>query len=208
MKKAAKANQNVGTLSISIPGEVQAVAGTIVEVTDSYVVLNVKRPRSSKSDRKVYSLNNVLQFFSNGEEGTVLLRGTYEEAYADITLKTTENGFFVGTNEETGEQIIAAPDTWEFILDESEEEAPKKKTPAKKAPAKKVVEEEEEEEEEDDDEVEDEEEEEEEEEEAPKKKTPAKKAPTAKKAPAKKAPAKKAEEEDDEDDEDDDDWDD
>lgn len=191
----AKAKQQLnGVLTFAVTNTLVYVEGKLVHQDSDSYVLDVKRPRSSKWERKVYPTNDVLQAYTN-EEGlaVIALRGTYEEAI-EGNLEVLEGGFAQLTNED-GETYIFAPGTWTFTAEAEEEETKSKAKPAKSKakpakskakPAKKVEAEEEEEEE-----AEDEEEEEE-----------------AK--PAKKAkPAPVEEEEDDEDEEeedDDDDW--
>ena len=202
----AKAKQQLnGVLTFSVTNTLVYIEGKLVHQDSDSYVLDVKRPRSSKWERKVYPTNDVLQAYTN-EEGlaVIALRGTYEEAI-EGNLEVLEGGFAQLTNED-GETYIFAPGTWTFTAEAEEEEAKpaksKSKSKAKAKPAKKVEAEEAEEEE-------DEDEEEEEEEEA----KPAKKAKAKKEAakPAKKAKPEPVEEEDDEEEEeedgdDDDDW--
>ena len=205
----AKAQQVVGTLTFVAKESLVITEGVFVDQGENQIVIDVKRPRSSKYDRKVFATADLLQMYVTGETVIIAQRGTYEEVYANVTVsEITENGA-ISVVDEDGNQIVCAAGTWVFVADEAEEEAPKakgKKAPAKKAPAKKVEEVEEDDEESDEDDSEEEVEEDDEDEEAPK----------AKKAPAKKAAAKPAakgkgkkvveEEEDEEDEEDDDDW--
>ena len=204
----AKAKQQLnGVLTFSVTNTLVYIEGKLVHQDSDSYVLDVKRPRSSKWERKVYPTNDVLQAYTN-EEGlaVIALRGTYEEAI-EGNLEVLEGGFAQLTNED-GETYIFAPGTWTFTAEAEEEEAKPAKSkakPAKKVEAKsaKKVEAEEAEEEEDEDEEEEEEEE----------VKPAKKAKAKKEAakPAKKAKPEPVEEEDDEEEEeedgdDDDDW--
>ena len=200
----------VGTLTFVAKESLVITEGVFVDQGENQIVIDVKRPRSSKYDRKVFATADLLQMYVTGETVIIAQRGTYEEVYANVTVsEITENGA-ISVVDEDGNQIVCAAGTWVFVADEAEEEAPKakgKKAPAKKAPAKKVEDDEESDEDDSEEEVEEDDEDEEE-------------APKAKKAPAKKAAAKPAakgkgkgkkvveEEEDDEDDseEDDDDW--
>lgn len=199
----AKAQQVVGTLTFVAKESLVITEGVFVDQGENQIVIDVKRPRSSKYDRKVFATADLLQMYVTGETVIIAQRGTYEEVYANVTVsEITENGA-ISVVDEDGNQIVCAAGTWVFVADEAEEEAPKakgKKAPAKKAPAKKV-----------EDDEEDEAEEAEEEEEAPKakgKKAPAKKAAAkpAAKGKGKKAVEEDEEEEESDDDEDDDDW--
>ena len=203
----AKAQQVVGTLTFVAKESLVITEGVFVDQGENQIVIDVKRPRSSKYDRKVFATADLLQMYVTGETVIIAQRGTYEEVYANVTVsEITENGA-ISVVDEDGNQIVCAAGTWVFVADEAEEESPKakgKKAPAKKAPAKKVEEDEEDEEDEDDEA----EEAEEAEEEAPKakgKKAPAKKAAAKPAAKGKKA-VEEDEEEESDDDEDDDDW--
>ncbi len=202
----AKAQQVVGTLTFVAKESLVITEGVFVDQGENQIVIDVKRPRSSKYDRKVFATADLLQMYVTGETVIIAQRGTYEEVYANVTVsEITENGA-ISVVDEDGNQIVCAAGTWVFVADEAEEEeAPKakgKKAPARKAPAKKV-------EDDEDDEAEESDDEDDEAEEAPKakgKKAPAKKAAAK---PAAKGKGKKAVEEDEEesdDDEDDDDW--
>ena len=194
-------SQIVGTLNFQVKDSVVFVDGILVSQDENQIVMDVKRPRSSKYDRMVFATANLLQVFISGDSVSIAQRGTFTDSYPNVTVQSVENGFIVVADED-GNQTVCAPGTWEFVAD-VEEEAPKaKKAPAAKGKkAAKVEEEEEEEEEFEDEEVDEDLEEEAEEEEKPAK---------AKKAAAKKAPAakgKKAKQaEPEEDDADDDDW--
>ena len=207
----AKAQQVVGTLTFVAKESLVITEGVFVDQGENQIVIDVKRPRSSKYDRKVFATADLLQMYVTGETVIIAQRGAYEEVYANVTVsEITENGA-ISVVDEDGNQIVCAAGTWVFVADEAEEEAPKakgKKAPAKKAPAKKV---EDDEEDEDDSEEESDDEAEEAEEEAPKakgKKAPAKKAAAkpAAKGKGKKAVEEDEEEEESDDDEDDDDW--
>ena len=194
----AKAKQQLnGVLTFSVTNTLVYIEGKLVHQDSDSYVLDVKRPRSSKWERKVYPTNDVLQAYTN-EEGlaVIALRGTYEEAI-EGNLEVLEGGFAQLTNED-GETYIFAPGTWTFTAEAEEEEAKPAKSKAKAKPAKKVEAEEAEEEEDED---------EEEEEVKPAKKAKAKKEAAK---PAKKAKPEPVEEEDDEEEEeedgDDDDW--
>ena len=195
-------SQIVGTLNFQVKDSVVFVDGILVSQDENQIVMDVKRPRSSKYDRMVFATANLLQVFISGDSVSIAQRGTFTDSYPNVTVQSVENGFIVVADED-GNQTVCAPGTWEFVAD-VEEEAPKatKKAPAAKGKkAAKVEEEEEEEEEFEDEEVDEDLEEEAEEEEKPAK---AKKA-AAKKAPAAKGKkAKQAEPEDE--DADDDDW--
>ena len=199
----AKAKQQLnGVLTFAVTNSLVSIEGKLVHQDSDSYVLDVKRPRSSKWERKVYPTQDVLQAYTN-EEGlaVITLRGTYEEAI-EGNLEVLEGGFAQLTNED-GETYIFAPGTWTFTAEAEEEETKAKAKPAKSKakPAKKVEAEEEEEEEEESDDSE--EEEEEEEEAKPAKKAKAKKEVAKSKAkPAKKVEAEEEEEEED----DDDDW--
>ena len=181
----AKAKQQLnGVLTFAVTNSLVSIEGKLVHQDSDSYVLDVKRPRSSKWERKVYPTQDVLQAYTN-EEGlaVITLRGTYEEAI-EGNLEVLEGGFAQLTNED-GETYIFAPGTWTFTAEAEEEETKAKAKPAKK--------------------VEAEEEEEEEEEEV----KPAKKAKAKKEAakPAKKAkPEPVEEDEEEEDGDDDDDW--
>ena len=208
----AKAQQVVGTLTFVAKESLVITEGVFVDQGENQIVIDVKRPRSSKYDRKVFATADLLQMYVTGETVIIAQRGTYEEVYANVTVsEITENGA-ISVVDEDGNQIVCAAGTWVFVADEAEEEAPKakgKKAPAKKAPAKKVEDDEEDEDDSEEESDDEDDEAEEAEEEAPKakgKKAPAKKAAAK---PAAKGKGKKAVEEDEEesdDDEDDDDW--
>ena len=208
----AKAQQVVGTLTFVAKESLVITEGVFVDQGENQIVIDVKRPRSSKYDRKVFATADLLQMYVTGETVIIAQRGTYEEVYANVTVsEITENGA-ISVVDEDGNQIVCAAGTWVFVADEAEE-APKakgKKAPAKKAPTKKVEDDEEDEDDSEEESDDEDDEAEEAEEEAPKakgKKAPAKKAAAK---PAAKGKGKKAVEEDEEeesdDDEDDDDW--
>ena len=174
------------------------VDGILVSQDENQIVMDVKRPRSSKYDRMVFATANLLQVFISGDSVSIAQRGTFTDSYPNVTVQSVENGFIVVADED-GNQTVCAPGTWEFVAD-VEEEAPKaKKAPAAKGKKAAKVEEEEDFEDEEVDEDLEEEEAEEEEKPAKAKKAAAKKAPAAKGKKAKQA-------EPEEDDADDDDW--
>ena len=193
----AKAKQLAGVLTFAVTNSLVSIEGKLVHQDSDSYVLDVKRPRSSKWERKVYPTTDVLQAYTN-EEGlaVITMRGTYEEA-VEGNLEVLEGGFAQLTNED-GETYIFAPGTWTFTAEAAEGEAKPAKSKAK--PAKKQVE------------AEEEDEEEEAEEEAEEEVKPAKKAKAKKEAakPAKKAKPAPVEEPEDEDeeaeDDEDDDW--
>lgn len=155
----AKAQQVVGTLTFVAKESLVITEGVFVDQGENQIVIDVKRPRSSKYDRKVFATADLLQMYVTGETVIIAQRGTYEEVYANVTVsEITENGA-ISVVDEDGNQIVCAAGTWVFVADEAEEESPKakgKKAPAKKAAAKpaakgkKAVEEDEEEESDDD----------------------------------------------------------
>lgn len=202
----AKAKQQLaGVLTFAVTNSLVSIEGKLVHQDSDSYVLDVKRPRSSKWERKVYPTTDVLQAYTN-EEGlaVITLRGTYEETLeGDLTV--LEGGFAQLTNED-GETYIFAPGTWTFTAEaDAEEEAKPAKSKAKAKPAKKQVEEAEEEEDESDDS-----EEEEEEEVKPAKKAKAKKEAAKPAKKAKPAPVEEddedEEEEEEADEDEDDDW--
>ena len=196
-------SQIVGTLNFQVKDSVVFVDGILVSQDENQIVMDVKRPRSSKYDRMVFATANLLQVFISGDSVSIAQRGTFTDSYPNVTVQSVENGFIVVADED-GNQTVCAPGTWEFVAD-VEEEAPKaKKAPAAKGKKAAKVEEEEEFEDEEVDEDLEEEEAEEEEKPAKAKKAAAKKAPAAK---GKKAKQAEPEEDDaDDDDGEDDDW--
>ena len=201
----AKAKQLTGVLTFAVTNSLVYVEGKLVHQDSDHYILDVKRPRSSKWERKVYPTQDILQVYTDGEGlAGITLRGTYEETVSG-TLSVEDGGFAKLTTED-GEVYVFAPGTWTFTAEaDAEEEAKPAKSKAKAKPAKKQVEAEEEEEEADDSEEEEEEEVSEEEEEEEVK--PAKSKAKAKKEAAK--PAKKAKPapvDEDEDEDEDDDW--
>lgn len=197
----AKAKQQLaGVLTFAVTNSLVSIEGKLVHQDSDSYVLDVKRPRSSKWERKVYPTTDVLQAYTN-EEGlaVITLRGTYEESI-EGNLTVLEGGFAQLTNED-GETYIFAPGTWTFTAEVGEEEANPAKSKAKARPAKKQVEEAEEEEDESDDS-----EEEEEEEVKPAKKAKAKKEAVKSAKKAKPAPVDDEDEDEEADEDEDDDW--
>lgn len=196
MAKAKNATMT-GTLVFRVKDTLLSESGKLVLQDENRIVVDVKRPRSSKYDRKVFPTSQLLQIVSSDEDVTVSYRGEYTEEWYVVSAEVTEGGFIVAQTED-GQQLICAPGNWDFIeeVTEEEEEKPAKKAPAKAAKKPAKVEEEDEEEDEADDE--------EEEEKPAKSKSKAKKeAPKPAKGKGKKA----ADEEDDEEDDDDsDEW--
>lgn len=191
-------SQIVGTLNFQVKDSVVFVDGILVSQDENQIVMDVKRPRSSKYDRMVFATANLLQVFISGDSVSIAQRGTFTDSYPNVTVQSVENGFIVVADED-GNQTVCAPGTWEFVAD-VEEEAPKaKKAPAAKGKKAAKVEEEEDFEDEEVDEEFEEGEAEEEEKPAKANKAAAKKAPAAKGKKAKQA-------EPEEDDADDDDW--
>lgn len=197
MAKAKNATMT-GTLVFRAKDTLVSESGKLVLQDENRIVVDVKRPRSSKYDRKVFPTSQLLQIVSSDEDVTVSYRGEYTEEWYVVSAEVTEGGFIVAQTED-GQQLICAPGSWDFVEEVAEEEEEKPAKSAKKAPAKAAkkpakVEEEEEEDEEDEDE--------EEEEKPAKSKSKAKKeAPKPAKGKGKKA----ADEDDDEEDDDDDD---
>lgn len=190
-------SQIVGTLNFQVKDSVVFVDGILVSQDENQIVMDVKRPRSSKYDRMVFATANLLQVFISGDSVSIAQRGTFTDSYPNVTVQSVENGFIVVADED-GNQTVCAPGTWEFVAD-VEEEAPKAKkaTAAKGKKAAKVEEEEDFEDEEVDEDLEEEAEEEE-------KPAKAKKAPAAKGKKAKQAEPKDEDADDDEGE--DDDW--
>ena len=172
MAKKQAAQAQVGTLVITQRNVPVEYAGQLVSAENGVIVLDVKRPRTSKVDRHVFPLAGLLEAHLS-EEGTSYLyvRGEQTVEHAEVTLvEISENGAFSGTYEgKDGTYAIYAPaGSYVFLADgDAEEEAkPAAKKPAGKpaAPAKGKGKAEPEEEEEEEAEEEEEEAEEEEEE--------------------------------------------
>ena len=125
-------SQIVGTLNFQVKDSVVFVDGILVSQDENQIVMDVKRPRSSKYDRMVFATANLLQVFISGDSVSIAQRGTFTDSYPNVTVQSVENGFIVVADED-GNQTVCAPGTWEFVADVEEEEAPK----AKKAPAAK-----------------------------------------------------------------------
>ena len=198
MAKAKNATMT-GTLVFRVKDTLLSESGKLVLQDENRIVVDVKRPRSSKYDRKVFPTSQLLQIVSSDEDVTVSYRGEYTEEWYVVNAEVTEGGFIVAQTED-GQQLICAPGNWDFVEEVTEEEEEKPAKSAKKAPtkaAKKPAKVEEEDEEEEDEEEEDEEEEEE---------KPAKSKSKAKKEAPKpaKGKGKKAADEDEEDDDEDD----
>lgn len=197
MAKAKNATMT-GTLVFRAKDTLVSESGKLVLQDENRIVVDVKRPRSSKYDRKVFPTSQLLQIVSSDEDVTVSYRGEYTEEWYVVSAEVTEGGFIVAQTED-GQQLICAPGNWDFVEEVTEEEEEKPAKSAKKAPAKaaKKPAKVEEEEEEEDDEEEDEDEEE----------KPAKSKSKAKKEASKpaKGKGKKAADEDEDDDEEDDD---
>lgn len=204
MAKAKNATMT-GTLVFRVKDTLVSESGKLVLQDENRIVVDVKRPRSSKYDRKVFPTSQLLQIVSSDEDVTVSYRGEYTEEWYVVSAEVTEGGFIVAQTED-GQQLICAPGSWDFVEEVAEEEEEKPAKSAKKAPAKAAkkpakVEEEEEEEDEADDE------EEEEEEKPAKSKSKAKKeAPKPAKGKGKKAADEDEEDDDEEDDDDSDEW--
>ena len=204
MAKAKNATMT-GTLVFRAKDTLVSESGKLVLQDENRIVVDVKRPRSSKYDRKVFPTSQLLQIVSSDEDVTVSYRGEYTEEWYVVSAEVTEGGFIVAQTED-GQQLICAPGNWDFIEEVTEKEEEKPAKSAKKAPAKaakkpaKV-------EEEDDDEDEADDEEEEEEEKPAKSKSKAKKeAPKPAKGKGKKAADEDEEDDDEEDDDDSDEW--
>lgn len=203
MAKAKNATMT-GTLVFRVKDTLLSESGKLVLQDENRIVVDVKRPRSSKYDRKVFPTSQLLQIVSSDEDVTVSYRGEYTEEWYVVSAEVTEGGFIVAQTED-GQQLICAPGNWDFVEEVAEEEEEKPAKSAKKAPAKAAkkpakVEEEEEEDEADD-------EEEEEEEKPAKSKSKAKKeAPKPAKGKGKKAADEDEEDDDEEDGDDSDEW--
>jgi len=127
-----------GTLTVVYQHTLVEVSGTLVDQTEEGVLtLDVKRERSSKSDRKIFSTSNF--DFSMVSEGVASLYkfGTLEEQYKGVTINAiTPEGFFSGTDED-GTAYLVAPKLWTFIVDEEGGEAKPAAKGKKEAPAPK-----------------------------------------------------------------------
>ena len=143
MAKAKNATMT-GTLVFRTKDTLVSESGKLVLQDENRIVVDVKRPRSSKYDRKVFPTSQLLQIVSSDEDVTVSYRGEYTEEWYVVSAEVTEGGFIVAQTED-GQQLICAPGNWDFVKEVAEEEEEKPAKSAKKAPAK--VEEEEEEEE-------------------------------------------------------------
>ena len=203
MAKAKNATMT-GTLVFRAKDTLVSESGKLVLQDENRIVVDVKRPRSSKYDRKVFPTSQLLQIVSSDEDVTVSYRGEYTEEWYVVSAEVTEGGFIVAQTED-GQQLICAPGSWDFVEEVTEEEEEKPAKSAKKAPAKaakKPAKVEEEEEEEDEDDEDDDEEEDEEEKPAKSKSKAKKEAPKPAKGKGKKA----ADEDDDEEDDNSDEW--
>lgn len=197
MAKAKNATMT-GTLVFRAKDTLVSESGKLVLQDENRIVVDVKRPRSSKYDRKVFPTSQLLQIVSSDEDVTVSYRGEYTEEWYVVSAEVTEGGFIVAQTED-GQQLICAPGNWDFIEEVTEEEEEKPAKSAKKAPAKAAKKPAKVEEEED-------EADEEEEEKPAKSKSKAKKeAPKPAKGKGKKA-ADEDEEDDEEEDDDSDEW--
>ena len=127
----AKAKLN-GVLTFAVTNSLVSIEGKLIHQDSDQYILDVKRPRSSKWERKVYPTTDVLQAYTN-EEGlaVITIRGTYEEAI-EGNLEVLDGGFAQLTNED-GETYIFAPGTWTFTAEAGEEEAKPSKSKAKPA---------------------------------------------------------------------------
>lgn len=131
--------QVVGTLRIVTPGQALSIQGTLVNQDAESVTLDVKRRGSKKTDRTCYAATAIRQAFISDEVNETYLTviGELVEDYPGVTLDAIQAGFFAGTMGESA--VLAAPGTWVFLPDESEEEdttpAPKGKAKAAVAPA-------------------------------------------------------------------------
>ena len=158
MAKAKNATMT-GTLVFRAKDTLVSESGKLVLQDENRIVVDVKRPRSSKYDRKVFPTSQLLQIVSSDEDVTVSYRGEYTEEWYVVSAEVTEGGFIVAQTED-GQQLICAPGNWDFVeeVTEEEEKPAKSKSKAKKeAPkpakgkGKKAADDEEDDDKEDDD---------------------------------------------------------
>lgn len=107
--------QIVGTLRLTTPGQLIVLQGTLVEQTADYVLLNVKRRGSSKTDPTLIPSGDIKQAFLSEEQNETYITtvGELVEDHADITMVSAAGGFFYG--ETAGTSVIASPGTWTFL---------------------------------------------------------------------------------------------
>lgn len=138
---AKKQQARIGTLitiSRNVPVE---YTGTLIEQTAEALTIDVKRPRSSKYDRHVFPIAQVVESYlaGEGEPSTIYVMGDLTNEVAGVELQEINGGYFAGT---IGEQaVLVGPGRWSFIEDaEAEEEGSKGKgagkAASKPAPAK------------------------------------------------------------------------
>ena len=192
MAKAKKAAVNL--MATLMTSGIREVSGTLVEIGDSSITIEHKKPRSSKKLRSVFPMANVLACYGSegDEDGTVVVNASSMEydAFVVTNVEVLDNGMVSLTTEDDGTVLVKASNV--ELSGELDGDAPAAKKPAAKKPVGKKKPADDEEEDEDEDE---------EEEEAPKSKAkkPAAKKPAAKKPVGKKKPAD--DEEDEEEDE-------
>lgn len=111
----------VGTLIVIDRMAMLEKKGTLIAHDADTITMDVKRDRSSKSDREIFNMSDVMNaWLAEGDNASfVYIRGVSEASY-DVTLTEVSNGFFSGVDENTA--IIAAPGTWRFLPSETEVE--------------------------------------------------------------------------------------
>lgn len=126
----------VGTLVLMYPQAIREIGGALVEQTEEYFVLDVKKPRSSKTIRHMVPVSSVKTAMVSESDAYLYVSGELREEYPNTTLVEVSNGYFSGTNED-GLSVMVAPGLWMFMPDSEEAAEKPTKGKAEKAAAEK-----------------------------------------------------------------------